>query len=347
MPSTHKQHFYDLTPYAVMEALEEAGLRPDGSSLQLNSLENRVYDLGLEDGNHMVAKFYRPGRWSREQLEEEHRFLALLASEEIPVCAPMEFPGGGTIRKKEGIYYAVWPRTGGRQVDEFTPEQLQMLGRYLGRIHLAGERLPFRHRPRLDLKRMVEEPLETIGRLDLERSLKDRFVLLAREAGRAYEELSRGISMISLHGDCHTGNLLNDNKGFFFLDFDDALTGPAVQDIWMLLGGDDYSQRLELIIEGYETFYSFDRKELNLIEPLRALRMVYYAGWIAKRHEDPAFRHAFPLWGGRDYWEQEIADLEKQIGRFARVEQNSLLFRKEEKAVDEMTNADYFFDWED
>ena len=342
-----KTHFYDLTPYAVMEALEEAGLRPDGSSLQLNSLENRVYDLGLEDGRHMVAKFYRPGRWTLEQIEEEHRFLALLSKEEIPVCAPMEFPGGGTIRRKEDIYYAVWPRTGGRQVDEFSREQLLMLGRYLGRIHLAGENCPFAYRPRFDLERMIEEPLDIIGGLDLEPSLKKRFSELAREAGGTYRDFSRGVSLISLHGDCHTGNLLNDRNRFFFLDFDDALTGPAVQDIWMLLGGDDYAGRLELILEGYETFYPFDRKELKLIEPLRALRMVYYAGWVAKRHDDPAFRHAFPHWGSRDYWEQEIADLEKQIGRF-RVEQTGSSYISDgEKPVEELTNADYFFDWEE
>ncbi|MDC7225091.1 MAG: serine/threonine protein kinase [Spirochaetales bacterium] len=339
--------FYDLTPFVVMEAVENAGLKPDGSSLQLNSMENRVYDLGLEDGSHVVAKFYRPGRWTREQIEEEHRFLALLDREEIPVCSPREFPGGGTINEAEGIYYALWPRTGGRQVDEFNEEQLKMLGRYLGRIHLAGEQIPFRHRPRLNLKRMVEEPIAIVETTEAENSLKERFARLARQTGERYEELSRGIEQISLHGDCHTGNLLNDENRFFFLDFDDALTGPAVQDIWMLLGGDDYAQRLELLLEGYETFRPFDRRELKLIEPLRALRMIYYVGWVAKRHEDPAFRHSFPHWGTRDYWEQEIADLEKQTGRCAEETGAATYFPGETKPVEELTNEDYFFDWED
>jgi Ser/Thr protein kinase RdoA (MazF antagonist) len=338
--------FYTLTPYVVMEAVEKAGLRPDGSSLQLNSMENRVYDLGLEEGQHVVTKFYRPGRWNREQIEEEHRFLSLLQEEEIPVCVPMELPCGGTIGEAEGIFYAVWPRTGGRQVDEFTDEQLTQLGRYLGRIHLAGKQIPFHSRPALNLTRMVEEPIGTIETLELDNSIKTRFADLARKAGDDYEKRIQGISLISLHGDCHVGNLLNDRNRFFFLDFDDALTGPAVQDIWMLLGGDDYGRRLEKLLEGYETFFPFNRRELDLIEPLRALRMIYYVGWVAKRHEDPAFKHAFPHWGTRDYWEQEIADLEKQITRYTIQSQPKDVrnYSGEDKPVEEWTDKDYFFD---
>jgi Ser/Thr protein kinase RdoA (MazF antagonist) len=340
--------FYQLTPFVVMEALVEAGLRPDGSSLQLNSLENRVYDLGMEDGSHVVAKFYRPGRWSREQIEEEHRFLAALEGNDIPVCVPRELPAGGTLGETEGIYYALWPRTGGRQTDEFSPEQLRMLGRYLGRIHNVGRSLPFRTRPHLDRNRMVEASLDIIDALDTEGSQKERFSRLAREAADRYDELAAGIERISLHGDCHIGNLLHSDRGFFFLDFDDCLTGPAVQDLWMLLGGDDDEavRRREDLLEGYETFRPFDRRELNLIEPLRALRMVYYAGWVAKRHEDPAFIHAFPDWGTRDYWEQEIADLEKQISRFVVSEPDRVFYEEEGKPVSDLTNADYFFDWE-
>jgi len=341
-------YFYGLTPFVVMEALDRAGLRPDGSSLQLNSLENRVYDLGLEDGSHVVAKFYRPGRWSREQIGEEHRFLSALAEEEIPVCVPSELPGGGTIGEAEGIFFALWPRTGGRQTDEFSREQLLMLGRYLGRIHRVGSALPFRRRPVLDRRRMIDEPLAVIEGLEMESYQKKRFAELARKAADHYEGTGKGIRRISLHGDCHIGNLLYSGAGFFFLDFDDCLTGPAVQDIWMLLGGDDgdYHRRLETLLEGYETFLPFDQREMDLIEPLRALRMVYYAGWVAKRHEDPAFMHAFPDWGTRDYWDQEIADLEKQIGRFGGQRVPAPSYEEEGRPVSELTNADYFFDWE-
>ena len=261
---------------------------------------------------------------------------------------PGNFPKGGTIGETEGIYFALWPRTGGRQTDEFSREQLQMLGRYLGRIHNVGQNLPFQSRPRLDRVRMVDTSLAIINSLDLEGSLKERFSHLARTAADCYDELATGLLEISLHGDCHIGNLLHSDRGFFFLDFDDCLTGPAVQDLWMLLGGDDEEavRRREDLLEGYETFRPFDRRELNLIEPLRALRMVYYAGWVAKRHEDPAFIHAFPDWGTRDYWEQEIADLEKQISRFDRSEPDRVFYEEEGKPVDELTNADYFFDWE-
>lgn len=347
--------FYRLTPFVVMEALERVDLRGDGSCLQLNSLENRVYDLGLEDGSHVVAKFYRPGRWTEDQIREEHLFLAKLAAEEIPVCAPLTWGQNETLGEIEGIFFALWPRTGGRQTDEFSSEQLKMLGRYLGRIHSLGESLPFSYRAQLNCDRMIDQSIEIINNLTLENSFKERFTSLAQQIGEIYVKASMGIPLISLHGDCHTGNLLNDGKGFFFLDFDDAMTGPAVQDLWMLLGGNDseYEQRQGLILEGYRTFMPFEESWLKLIEPLRAMRMVYYAGWVAKRHEDPAFQHAFPDWGSKDYWENEILDLEKQICRcvpaeVARHTLPSLASLSEEgENPEELSNSDYFFDWDE
>lgn len=336
--------FYDLTPFVVMEAMEEAQLAPDGSCLQLNSLENRVYDLGLEDGSHVVAKFYRPNRWSRQQIREEHEFLFKLKREEIPVCAPLVLPGGESIGETRGIYYAIWPRTGGRQTDEFTPSQLESLGRYLGRIHSSGHSL--KHRPRLDLYRMVEKPLEIITQLPLPSSLLQRYASAARRWGDIYGELLDGVPFIAIHGDCHTGNLLMKGDSFFFLDFDDCLTGPAVQDIWMLLGGDDYSRPLDHLLKGYRTFRDFKDKWLNLIEPLRALRMIYYASWITLRRQDPAFQHAFPHFGTREYWEQEICDLEKQGDRCSAF--SGITFSEEETVPEEeLTNADFFYDWEE
>jgi Ser/Thr protein kinase RdoA (MazF antagonist) len=343
--------FYNLTPFVVMEALERAGMKPDGSSLQLNSLENRVYDLGLEDSSHVVAKFYRPGRWNRKQIQEEHDFLNNLAREEIPVCFPLEFPTGGTIREIEGIYYALWPRTGGRQTDEFNSEELLMLGRYLGRIHSVGKTMTFKHRPLFNRKRMVDQSLDIIDALPLPRSLVKRYAHIANRGGDNYDRLIKDIPVHPLHGDCHIGNLLKNGQTFFFLDFDDALTGPAVQDIWMILGGDDnnYKQRQNFLIEGYRTFCDFEESWLQLIEPLRLLRMIYFAGWTAKRKDDPAFQHAFPQMGTIDYWEQEIIDMEQQLTRCPREEKifpvNFTGF--EENPEEELTNRDFFFDWED
>ncbi|MBP7585449.1 MAG: serine/threonine protein kinase, partial [Spirochaetes bacterium] len=227
--------FFNLTPDIILRALEEAGFAPSGHCMALNSYENRVYDLRLEDNSHVVAKFYRPGRWTREQILEEHRFLADLRADEIPVCAPLELSGGGTLRETEGILYAVWPRTGGRVPDELSDEELAMLGRLCARIHNNGAAGKAPHRIELTGESYGLQPLAfLLERNFLPEHCRGRYEKAVREVVDIYESLRAGVPFHRIHGDCHLGNLLRGSEGYFFLDFDDFLSGPAVQDVWML-----------------------------------------------------------------------------------------------------------------
>ncbi|MFO0725117.1 MAG: serine/threonine protein kinase [Myxococcota bacterium] len=308
--------FLRLTPDWVLRSIEAGGFEPSGHCLALNSLENRVYDLMLEDESHVVAKFYRPGRWSKEAILEEHRFLLELKAAEIPVCAPLAFADGSTLHEVEGIWYAVWPRTGGRPPDELTDEEMEMLGRLLARIHNVGAAEPAPHRRTLNAETYVEEPVRFLlkGRF-LPPEWERRYEAAATQLGKAYGEAARGVPTHRIHGDCHLGNLLRGRDGFFFLDFDDMLTGPAVQDFWMLLGGRDAEslRQRQIFVEGYRQFRPFEQRWLRLIEPLRAMRYIHYAAWIARRWHDPAFPHAFPHFNTSQYWERETLDLEAQL----------------------------------
>lgn len=321
--------FFELTPDRVLEAVEAAGLRCTGRCLSLNSFENRVYDVELEaeDGeakprnpsaNRRVVKFYRPGRWSREQILEEHEFLADLVSAEIPAIAPIAFPDGQTLRQTPvgGIWYALFPKVGGRAPDELSDDQLRWIGRLLGRIHSVGASKSADHR--------VKISPDTYGLANLEYLLEKNSIPL--EFRSRYETAVRRICEVSapefaaapahrIHGDCHLGNLLWNDQGPFFLDFDDMLRGPAIQDLWLLLSGDktEGNRQLEALLEGYEEMRGFDRSTLRLIEPLRALRFVHYTAWIARRWEDPAFPLAFPQFGSHRYWSDMTDDLEQQL----------------------------------
>ncbi len=316
LPMAVSEFFFRLSPERVLEAVEAGGFRPTGHCFALNALENRVYDVRLEDDRHVVAKFYRPGRWSREAILEEHRLLSALQRAEIPVCVPLAFEDGETLHQVEGIHYAIWPRTGGRSPDELDDEQVCVLGRLLARIHNVGEAVSLRHRRSLSSRQFPCEALALLEqRSFLPPACAGRYRRAVTELTTTYDDWSGGVPLHPIHGDCHMGNLLRGDEGWFFLDFDDMLLGPAVQDIWMLLPGRDHhaAHQRALLVEAYQEFRPFDTRTLRLIEPLRAFRFVCYAGWIARRWQDPAFPDAFPHFGSEEYWENETRDLEEQL----------------------------------
>ena len=303
-----------LTPDAVLDALESAGWRGDGRLLGLNSYENRVYQVSLEDGNTVVAKFYRPERWSDAQILEEHAYSSELAGREIPVVAPLG-ARGETLHRHAGFRFAVFPRRGGRTPELEDAKVLEWIGRFLGRIHAVGAVAQFRERPVLDAETFGEEPRAWL--LDsglIPEELIDVWAGVSAEALDRAKEIFHGHRGIRLLGDCHVGNILWTDAGPHFVDLDDARTGPSVQDLWMLLAGDreTATRQLKALIEGYERFHTFNREELALIEPLRTLRLLHYSAWIARRWEDPAFPAAFPWFGTTRYWQDRIQELREQ-----------------------------------
>jgi Ser/Thr protein kinase RdoA (MazF antagonist) len=311
---------YDgLTPDAVLDALESIGLRGDGRLLALNSYENRVYQVSLEDDSHVVAKFYRPNRWRDAQILEDHAFSLELSAREIPVVAPLEI-SGKTLFEHAGFRFAVFPRRGGRTPELEDPKVLEWIGRFLGRIHAVGAARPFVHRPVLDFETFGEEPRDWL--LDsgmIPNDLEDVWTGVVDEALDRVEPFFEDIRNIRLHGDCHAGNILWTPDGPHFVDLDDARMGPAVQDLWMLLAGDRATalKQLKSLVDGYEQFHAFRREELALIEPLRALRLLHYSYWLARRWEDPAFPAAFPWFGTQRYWQDRILELREQTSAMA------------------------------
>jgi Ser/Thr protein kinase RdoA (MazF antagonist) len=340
--------FFELTPDRVLAAVEAGGFLPTGNCSPLTCLENRVYDVRLEDGSHVVVKFYRPGRWSREAILDEHRFLTELRGVEIPVCAPLAFSDGDTLHEVEGIHYAVWPRTGGRSPDEFSDEQVAIVGRLLARIHNLGASGEAEHRPRLDSANAVLKPLALLEDRDfLPPECRRRYRGAVEEVAALYDAWSEGVPQHRIHGDCHVGNLLHGTEGWFFLDFDDFVVGPAVHDVWMLLPGRDAegARQRSLLIDAYRQFRDFDTAWLRLVEPLRAFRFVWYAGWIARRWEDPAFPAAFPHFGSGEYWESETRDLEEQVERLLRGGEGVPAgMRREDEPEPELSDEEIFWD---
>jgi len=346
-----REFFFRLSPERVLQAVEAAGHVPSGHCFALNALENRVYDVRLEDGNHVVAKFYRPGRWARETILDEHRLLAALVEAEIPVCAPLSFPDGDTLHEVEDIHYAIWPRTGGRSPDELSDDQIEVLGRLMARIHAIAADLGAPNRRILDPESVPLEALELLEDGDwLPPSCGARYVRAVESLVDVYRERSRGVELQPIHGDCHAGNLLRGDDGWFFLDFDDMVVGPPVQDVWMLVPGRDAEadRQRRLLVESYRQFRDFDEGSFSLIEPLRGFRFVFYAGWIAKRWQDPAFPDAFPHFGTDQYWETETRDLEELVERIAKGEDLLNPAEREqaqaESGDDELTNEDFFWD---
>ena len=310
--------YADLTPETVLDALESIGLRVDGRLLALNSYENRVYQVGLDEDAPVVAKFYRSGRWSDEAILEEHAFTAELADEEIPVVAPLAL-AGTTLHRFAGFRFAVAPRRGGRAPELGDLEVLEWIGRFMGRIHSAGRRRPFRHRPALDIASFGDGPGRYLldgGWIPPDLGEAYRSVLAhALEGVRRCFARAGEPRLLRLHGDCHAGNILWTDAGPHFVDFDDCRTGPAVQDLWMLLSGEReaMTQQLAAVMEGYRLFCEFDPRELHLLEALRTLRLIHYSAWLARRWEDPAFPAAFPWFGDQRYWQDRILELREQI----------------------------------
>ena len=341
--------FYGLTPDRVLAAVEREGLRPTGHCTPLVCLENRVYDVRLGSGAHVVVKFYRPGRWGAEAVLEEHAFLADLRAAEIPVCAPIALRDGATLGRADDLLYAIWPRTGGRSRDELADAEIEVLGRLLARIHAVGATRDAPHRPRLDARTRSLEPLELLERSGaLPRGCVRRYAAAARGLAALYAERSRGVPVHRIHGDCHLGNLLLGDEGWFFLDFDDCTVGPAVQDVWMLLPGRDAegARQRALLLTAYAQFREFDPRWLELVECLRGMRFVWYAAWIARRWEDPAFPDAFPHFGTEEYWERETLDLEDQLARVAEAGRDADGVERAARgeAPPELTNKDFFWD---
>ena len=309
--------YAELQPDDILTAMEELGFHCDGRFLALNSYENRVYQIGIEDQQPIVTKFYRPGRWSDEAILEEHSFSAELADADIPVVAPLT-PGGKSLHQSGIFRLSVSPSKGGRAPDLDNEDLLRQLGRLVARIHLLGETKSFQHRPLLDV--------DTYGYQSVDFLLDEAFIPMELED--AYEgivdhlfenidacfERAGDVTDLRLHGDFHPGNVLVAGDRLHIVDLDDARTGPAVQDLWMFLSGDRNEQtpQLATLLEGYEEFRSFDARELNLIEALRTLRIMHYSAWLARRWEDPAFKIAFPWFNSNRYWDEHILSLREQ-----------------------------------
>lgn len=310
--------FQRLTPHDVVDAVEVGGRRCTGRFIELNSYENRVYQLELEDGAMVVGKFYRPGRWSREAILEEHAFLAELQAEEIPAVTPLELGPGRTVGEVGGILYALYPRAGGRAPQELSDQQVEILGRLVARIHNVGARRAASERPQLDPKTYARDNLDhLIGHNLIEPSVRAVYAATVEALLARIEPMFASVPMLRIHGDCHLGNLLWTPSGPCFLDFDDMRNGPAAQDIWMLVPSADQEGKRQrsLLVKAYREFRDLDESWARLVEPLRALRYVHYATWIARRWHDPAFRRTFTHFGSVQYWEREALDLREQIAR--------------------------------
>jgi len=312
------ERFIKMSPEHVFDAVEIGGVRCTGRYMVLNSYENRVFSFELEDETWIVAKFYRPGRWSRETILDEHRFIADLAEAEIPVARPLPHADGTTLGTWEGILFAVFPRVRGRQPQEFNTEEVEVMGRFLARLHNVGAAGEAPHRLRLTPASYGWDNVRYLAETGLiPPEAKANYVQTAEILLKRIEPLFVNVPMQRIHGDCHLGNLIWVAQGPAFLDFDDMLIGPVVQDVWMLLPSfDEFGVRdRERFIDAYEQFREFDHAQLRLIEPLRALRYLHYTAWIARRWEDPLFKRVFAHFGTLRYWQQETNDLREQIAR--------------------------------
>jgi Ser/Thr protein kinase RdoA (MazF antagonist) len=329
--------FFELTPERVLAAVESSGLNCTGRCLTLNSFENRVYDVELESEvfseelnsmavegqssasflklDRRIVKFYRPGRWTEAQILEEHQFLADLNAEEIPAIAPLKFADGRTLHQIPGseIYFAIFPKVGGRSPDELDEDQLRRVGRLLARIHNVGATRKAPNRFPLTPQTYGISNLEFLmqgGWVPLE--FQNRYQSVVKEICTKIEPWFNQADFQRVHGDCHLGNLLWNSTGPFFLDFDDMVNAPPVQDLWMIVPGREPEavQHRMVLLEGYEEFRSFDYRSLKMIEPLRALRIINYSAWIARRWDDPVFPRVFPQFGSHPYWSKELEALE-------------------------------------
>ena len=318
MPVNSAHPYEALTPDCIIDAVESQGFCSDARILGLNSYENRVYQVGIEDGDPLIAKFYRPARWRDEQIIEEHNYTLDLADLEIPVVAPLKNTQGDTLFEHGGFRFALYPRQGGHAPELDQLDNLTVIGRFLGRVHAASGEGCFKTRPSVSI--------ETYGSDSIHYLLEHNF--LPPELESPYKSLCDDLiqriesrfqatrfNAIRLHGDCHPGNILWRDDSPHFVDFDDARNGPAVQDLWMLLSGDREQQtrQLQKLLGGYRQFCDFNQAELNLTESLRTLRIMQYSAWLAKRWDDPAFPLNFPWFNTQRYWSDHILELREQL----------------------------------
>ncbi len=327
--STETQYFFELTPERILSSVEALGFQCTGRCLALNSMENRVYEVEVEveespekkispSERFRIIKFYRPGRWSKEQILDEHTFLLSLAEHEIPAVPPLVTSGGTSLHQVPGIdiWYAVFPKIGGRQPDEFSDEELERVGRLLARVHGVGQTLPSAHRIALNVDTYGENNLAfLVNSKSIPPEIEPEYVRTVKELCEAIRPLFENINIQTIHGDCHLGNLLSGREGFFLVDFDDMVRGPTVQDVWLLVPGrgPEARRQREVLLSAYEQMRPFHRQELRLIEPLRALRYIHFSAWIAMRFQDPAFQRTFVNFGTDRYWREQLSDLQEQL----------------------------------
>lgn len=317
--NTFVEHAYArLTPELLIDAVESKGHYCDGRQLALNSYENRVYQVGIEDCAPLIAKFYRPERWSQEQILEEHRFSSELAESEVSAVAPMQDESGNSLFDYEGFQFALYPRQGGHapELDNF--DHLLSLGRVLGRMHAQGAVSNFQHRPSINIQSYAIDSRDfLLQQKFIPDSLSEAYSSLADHLIEAVELAFNRVEYraIRLHGDCHPGNILWRDDAPHFVDFDDARMGPAIQDLWMLMSGDRQQQTAQLseVLEGYQEFCDFNYAEISLIEALRTLRIMHYSAWLARRWSDPAFPMNFPWFNSERYWAEHILELREQL----------------------------------
>ncbi len=307
--------YQDLTPDTILNAIESLGIFPESGLLALNSYENRVYQFRGEGSSRYVVKFYRPNRWSKAQIQEEHDLAFELVESEVPMVAPLKFDGESLL-EYQGYLFALFPSVGGRQFEVDNLEQLEWVGRFMGRAHQVCTGKSFQHRPDINIQEYMLDARDFIRQgTFIPRYIETSFfTVLDLIIDETRERFTDNYSSIRLHGDCHAGNILWQD-GPVFVDLDDCRMGPAVQDLWMMLSGDRNDQlvQLDVLLGGYEEFSSFKSSELALIEPLRAMRMVNYMAWLARRWTDPAFPHNFPWFNTDKYWEQQILHLKEQV----------------------------------
>lgn len=325
--ATHS--FYKLTPERVLLAVEQLGVRCTGRVLQLNSMENRVYEVELslsaqEAKNNSrysafrVIKFYRPGRWSKEQILDEHAFIRNCLEQELPVVSPISFSDGETLRTLTDteIFFCIFPKVGGRTMDELDDANLERIGRLIARLHNVGASQKAKHRMLLSPKTYGLDNLEYLKSSNVvPAELRERIFTLISSLCNIFAGLFDGIRTQRIHGDLHCGNILWDREDCMLVDFDDMLNGPCVQDLWLLVPGrdEDSKRRFEVLLRGYQQMRDFDNAELYLIEPLRTLRIIHFIAWIAKRYEDPAFQRVFTNFGSQEYWRDQLMTLEEQL----------------------------------
>ncbi|MEM9400092.1 MAG: serine/threonine protein kinase, partial [Verrucomicrobiota bacterium] len=316
------RHFYELTPDIILDAAERSGIRCNGRCMALNSMENRVFELGIETQTEpdnpsaafRIAKFYRPGRWTKKQILDEHRFLLDLQAEEIPAIAPLHFATGETVQllPDHNIWFTIFPRAGGRNPDELSDEQLKIIGRLLARIHIVGSRAQADARIKIDPESYGIQNLDFLYQEEwIEPDFENQYCDLVEEICMLSKPWFEAADCQRIHGDAHLGNLLYGRQGFYWVDFDDMLRGPCVQDIWLLTPGREAEslRQRNVLLQAYEMLKPFDYATLRLVEPLRALRFIHFSAWIAKRWEDPWFPEKFPDFGTRNYWQEQVQDL--------------------------------------